>query len=73
MKSLVVAATLTLAAAHPAWALGERPFVTFEAGKDAVVLAREPIADVDDDGAGLRGGLRLGGRVATDSIPSSVE
>jgi len=40
MKSLVVAATLTLATAQPAWALGERPFVTFEAGKDAVVLAR---------------------------------
>jgi hypothetical protein len=44
MKSLVAAAMLTLAAAQPAWALGERPFVTFEAGKDAVVLARAGMA-----------------------------
>ncbi|WP_440962819.1 glycosyl hydrolase 115 family protein [Massilia sp. GER05] len=40
MRSLVAAAMLALAAAQPAWALGERSFVTFEAGKDAVVLAR---------------------------------
>jgi hypothetical protein len=40
MKSLVAAAVMALAGAQPAWALGERPFVTFEAGKDAVVLAR---------------------------------
>jgi hypothetical protein len=40
MRSLVAAAMLTLAAAQPAWALGERQFVTFDAGKDAVMLAR---------------------------------
>ena len=40
MKSLVVAAVMALAVTQPAWALGERPFVAFEAGKDAVVLAR---------------------------------
>jgi hypothetical protein len=40
MKSLVAAAVMALAGAQPAWALGERPFVAFEAGKDAVVLAR---------------------------------
>jgi len=40
MKSLIAAAVLALGAAQPAWALGERAFVTFDAGKDAVVLAR---------------------------------
>ncbi|WP_322400681.1 glycosyl hydrolase 115 family protein [Massilia luteola] len=40
MKSLVAAAVLAVAGAHPAWALGERPFVTFAAAKDAIVLAR---------------------------------
>jgi len=40
MRSLVATAVMALAGAQPAWALGERPFVTFEAGKDAVVLAR---------------------------------
>ena len=44
MRSLVAAAVLALAAAQPAWALGERAFVTFEAGKDAVVLARPGLA-----------------------------
>jgi hypothetical protein len=40
MRSLAAAALLTLAALPPAWALGERPFVTFDAARDAVVLAR---------------------------------
>lgn len=40
MKSFTVAVLLAAAVAQPAWALGERPFVTFDAARDAVVLAR---------------------------------
>ena len=39
LRIAAAAALLALAAAQPAWAIGERQFVRFEAGRDVVVLA----------------------------------